>query len=82
MTQFIIKNNQRKEKLDLKWKPYFRILERKGPVSYVIKNQLDGSTCTVHAEMLRLAKVEEWQMSKDESSKRLRDAAFVIPPNA
>ena len=76
------KNNQRKGKLDLKWKPYFRILERKGPVTYVIKNQLDGSTCTVHAEMLRLANVEDWQMSKDENSKRLRDAAYVIPPNA
>ena len=31
------KNNQRKGKLDLKWKPYYRILEKKGPVSYVIK---------------------------------------------
>ena len=37
------KNNQRKG-LDLKWKPYYRILEKTGPVSYVIKNQLDGST--------------------------------------
>ena len=32
--------------------------------------------------MLRLANVEDWQMSKDENSKRLRDAAYVIPPNA
>ena len=30
------KSNQRKGKLDLKWKPYYRIIEKKGPVSYLI----------------------------------------------
>ena len=74
------KNNQRKGKLDLKWKPYYRILEKRGPVTYVIKNQLNGSTCKVHTEMLRLANIEDWQISKDENDKRLRDAAYVIPP--
>ena len=38
------KNHQTKGKLDLKWKPYYRIIEKKGPVSYIIKNQLDGVT--------------------------------------
>lgn len=76
------KNNQRKGKLDMKWKPYYRILERRGPVSYVIKNQLDGSTSKVHAEMLRLAKIDDWQVSKDKGVRRLRDAAYVIPPQA
>ena len=74
------KNNQRKGKLDLKWKPYYRILEKRGSATYVIKNQLNGSTCKVHAEMLRLANIEDWQISKDENDKRLRDAAYVIPP--
>ena len=58
------KNNQRKGKLDLKWKPYYRIIEKKGPVSYIIKNQLDGVTSKVHAEMLRKANVDTWQISK------------------
>ena len=31
------RNNHRKGKLDVKWKPYYRIIEKKGPVSYVIK---------------------------------------------
>ena len=74
------KNNQRKWKLDLKWKPYYRILKKTGPVSYVIKNQLDGSTSKVHAEMLCLANIADWQISKDETCRRLRDAAYVIPP--
>lgn len=76
------KNNQRKGKLDLKWKPYYRVIEKRGPVSYIIKNQLDGSTCKVHAEMLRLANVDDWQMSKDAESRRLREAVYVIPPQA
>ena len=57
------KNNQRKGKLDLKWKPYYRIIKKKGPVSYVIKNQLDGTTSKVHAEMLRLAHKNDWLIS-------------------
>ena len=76
------KNNQRKGKLDFKWKPYYRIIEKKGPVSYIIKNQLDGVTSKVHAEMLRKANVDTWQILKDAKGKRLRDAAYVIPPKA
>ena len=53
------KINQRKGKLGLNWKPYFRILETTGPASYVIKNQLDGPTSKVHVEMLRLANIED-----------------------
>ena len=34
------KNNQRKGKLDLQWKPYFRIIGKKCPVSYIIKTTL------------------------------------------
>ena len=32
--------------------------------------------------MLRLAHVDEWQIASDEQSRRLRDAAYVIPPQA
>ena len=76
------KNNRRKGKLDLKWKPFYRILEKRGPVTYIIKNQLDGSTSKVHAEMLRLANIEDWELKETKDNRRLRDAAFVIPPQA
>ena len=38
--------NPRKGKFGMKWIPYYRIIVEKGPVSYVIKNQLhvDGAT--------------------------------------
>ena len=32
--------------------------------------------------MLRLANIEDWQISKDETGKRLRGAAYVIPPES
>lgn len=66
-------------KFDLKWKPFYRVIEKKGPVTYIIKNQLDGSTSKVHAEMLRLANIEDWNVSKN-TGQRLRDAAYVVPP--
>ena len=68
------KNNQRKGKLDYKWKPFYRIIERKGPTTYVIKNQLDGSTCKVHAEMLRailMNGIYQQPMMEDQCEKQL-----------
>ena len=76
------KNNRRKGKLDLKWKPFYRILEKRGPVTYIIKNQLDGSTSKVHAEMLRLANIKDWELKETKDNRRLRDATYVIPPQA
>ena len=74
------KNNQRKGKLDCKWKPYYRIIEKTGPASYVIKNQLDGSTSRVHAEMLRAANIDEWVIPTSTDGRPLRKTAYVIPP--
>ena len=31
-------------------------------MTYIIKNQLDGSTSKVYAEMLRLANIEDWEL--------------------
>ena len=73
------KNNQRKEKLDCKWKPFYRIIERKGPETYVIKNQLDGS-CKVHAEMLRAANLDEWDIPTTHDGRPMRRTAYAIPP--
>ena len=69
------RNNQRKNEFVSKWRPYYRVVEKSGPVSYLIKDQLDGSTAKVHAESLRLANVTDWQISNKENNKQLRDAA-------
>ena len=72
--------NHRKGKFGMKYLPYYRIIEKKGPVSFVIKNQLDGSTIKAYAGDIRLANIDDWQISKDANNRRLRDVAYVIPP--
>ena len=63
-----------------KWQPYDRVVEKTSPVTYVIRNQLDGVAVKVHAEHLRLAKVEEWEIPTNGSRKPYRRAAYVVPP--
>ena len=63
----------------MKYLPYYRIIEKKGPVSFVIKSQLDGSTTKAYAGDIRLANIDDWH-SKDANNRRLRDAAYLIPP--
>ena len=46
------------------------------------QKSLDGSTSPLHAGMLRLAHVDEWQIANNEQRMSLRDAAYVIPPQA
>ncbi|MCG7879415.1 MAG: RNase H-like domain-containing protein, partial [Candidatus Thiodiazotropha endolucinida] len=75
-------NKQRKGKLGQKWKPYYRIIEKTGPVSFIIKNQLDGTTSRVYAGDLMKANVHDWNLSKNDKCRKLRDAAYVIPPQA
>ena len=74
------KRHQRRNKLEGKWQPYYRVVEKTSPVTYVIRNQLDGVAVKVHAEHLRLAKVEEWEIPTNDSRKPYRRAAYVVPP--
>lgn len=75
------KNFRKTSKLQSNWRPYFRIIEQKGPVSFVIKDQLSGQTVKAHAEQLRLANIEEWEIPKDTSGRKLRQAAYAVPPD-
>merc|ERR1711951_89853 len=47
------KNFNRTTKLDKKWLPYYIILEKHSPVSFIIKHQLDNTTKKAHAAQLR-----------------------------
>ena len=59
--------------------PFYRIIDQITPVTFVIKNQLDGKTTTSHAEHLRLAKLD-WEIPEDK--RPLRKAAYVVPPDS
>ena len=62
--------NPRKGKFNVKYLPYYRIIKKNGPVSFVIKNQLDGSTTKAYAGDIRLANIDDWQISKDANNRR------------
>ncbi|CAC5398016.1 unnamed protein product [Mytilus coruscus] len=76
------KNHLRKGKQDSKWKPFYRIIEQRSPVSFIVKNQLTGSTTKVHAQHLKPAPVETWDIPKSNENKKLRKSRFVVPPES
>ena len=54
------RNHYRRGKLDVRWQPYYVVVEKTGPVSYEIKAQC--SVTKVHTEHLRVASIEEWEI--------------------
>ncbi|MCG8078877.1 MAG: DDE-type integrase/transposase/recombinase [Candidatus Thiodiazotropha taylori] len=73
------KVHHKSNKLNLDWKPYFRILEKTSPVTYVLKNQLDGSTVRVNARDIRKAHVDDWKIPPVQG-RVLRKTNYVVPP--
>ena len=74
------RNHKPKSKLDIKWQPYYRIIEQTSPVTFILKHTLDGSTTKVHAEHLRYADLDEWEIPKDQTEKRLRPMVIRTRP--
>ena len=65
-------------KLKLKWQPFFRIIEQKSPVNYLIKHQKTGATKKVHVNDLQHANPEEtwdqvWDTHDTFDAKRRHD---------
>ncbi|CAC5360969.1 unnamed protein product [Mytilus coruscus] len=79
------RHHLRISKLDSKWKPFYRIIEQRSPVSFIIKNQLNGDTTKVHAKHLKPAPVNEWTIPKlgqADKRKQLRKTTYVAPPES
>ncbi|MCG7879465.1 MAG: DDE-type integrase/transposase/recombinase, partial [Candidatus Thiodiazotropha endolucinida] len=77
------KVHKRPSKLHNNWTPYYRIIDKTTPVNFKIKNQLDGSVISCHANDIFKAHVDEWKIPKESSSKRpLRKARYVVPPSS
>ena len=58
---------------------YYRIVEKTSPVSFHLNNQLDGSVTKIHAENIRLANIDNWEIPKDRKSRLTRRARIVAP---
>ena len=57
-------------------------MRKTSDVTFLIKNQLDGTTTKAHAEQLRLAKIDEWEIPKNDDGHRLRRTRYVVPPES
>jgi hypothetical protein len=56
-------------------------MEKKSPLTYIIKNQLDNSTVEVHAEQIRLANINDLSIPKAANTGRPKtNATFVVTP--
>ncbi|CAC5377435.1 unnamed protein product [Mytilus coruscus] len=82
--EFIIRTDHKplkKSKLDTKWKPYYRIIEKTSPVTFVLKNQLDGSVARkVHLEHFKKVKIDEWVIPTNIEGRQLRKTNYVVLP--
>ena len=76
-----LRNFLRKNKLDDKWVPYYRVIEQTGPVSYLLKNQLSGTTVKAHGRHLKLAKLD-WQVPETNREGLRRARLAVVPDEA
>ena len=77
-----LKNHQRKNKLDKKWSPYYRVVKQTTPVTFVIKNQLTGDIQKAHVENLRLANIDEWEIPRAVDGRAIRRAQYAVPPES
>ena len=78
------KNFRRTAKFAPKFLPYYRIIEQKGPVTFIIKSQLDGTTTKATADQLRLANLDWGVLRKgniyNPTGRPLRKAQLAMPP--
>ena len=68
-------------KLKVRWKHFHRIIAKRGPTSYLIQNQLDGSISKAHAIDLNPVNLDEWDIPCTKDGRPMRIAAYVIPPD-
>ena len=61
---------------------FLMIIQHISPVTFKIKNQLDGKITKAHKELLRLAKIDEWDIPKDDNGRPLRKAAYAAAPES
>ncbi|OOY67330.1 RNase H-like domain-containing protein, partial [Solemya velum gill symbiont] len=73
-----LKNHRKMSKLDGRWLPYYRITNQTGPLSFTIRNQLNGTVTKTHTRHIRPAEIEEWQIPKATDNRRLH--SYAVPP--
>ena len=80
-----VKKHQRKGKLDSKWRPYYRIVQQLSPATFKVRNQLDQTETTVHAEHLNKVKIGDWNIPEPEvepQARPVRKTRLAVPDDS
>ena len=72
--------HKREGKIDNYFYPYYRVIEKVSPVTYIIRNQLDGTTQSVHADHIKLAKIDQWEIPRAPTGQPRQRVAYDVPP--
>jgi hypothetical protein len=74
------KNFYRNTKFDLKWIPYFRVVEIISPKTLMIKNQLDNQLIKCHVDQVRLCPLGDWDLPSDDdiNPRPIRNCRYVV----
>ena len=57
----------------------YRIIEKTSPVSFHLKNRLDGSASNAYAGNIRLANIDNWGIPKHRKGRLTRRARSIAP---
>ena len=63
-------NANKSTKHSVRWFPYHRIVKQTGPVSYMVRDQVSGRLRRAHAQHLKLAKLDKWDIPKRDANLR------------
>lgn len=59
------RNHHKRSKLNMKWRPYYVVIKRNGPVSCKINDQLTSLVIQAHTEHLKVVNIKEWIIPTD-----------------
>ena len=79
---YYLKQQQHKTKLQGRWYPHYRILEKTTPITFNLKNQLDGTITKAYAEHLWLAQLDDWEIPKDKKGRPTHKVTYAAPVNS
>ena len=74
------RNHYKCEKLDKRWQPNYAVVEKTGPMSYWIKNQLTSIVVKGHADYLRTTNVDKWDIP--DISRSVGKSTMAVPVNS
>ena len=76
-----LRQHVRKSKLDRKLQPFYRTVYQKSPHTFVICNQLDGSIKETHVRHLRLANIDDWEITREDQERQMQRTRMLVSPD-